>query len=66
MGKKLKIFGILTSVAGCIVGLISSMIDDKKMEAAVDEAVERKWLECEKSFAEEESVCEDEDESEED
>lgn len=42
MTNKLKIFGLLASAAGFIVSLITSAIDDKKMEAAVDEAVERR------------------------
>lgn len=42
MNKKLKIFGVLASVAGFVVSLIASSIDDKKMEAAVDEAVTKK------------------------
>ena len=40
--NKLKIFGLLASAAGFLVSLVASAIDDKKMEAAVDEAVERR------------------------
>lgn len=42
MNKKLKIFGLLTSAAGFIIGLVANAIEDKKMEAAVDEAVTRR------------------------
>ena len=40
--NKLKIFGLLASAAGFAVSLIAGVIDDKKMEEAVDEAVTKR------------------------
>lgn len=40
---KLKIFGIITTIIGAIVGLISSFIDDKKMERRIDDAVAKRF-----------------------
>ena len=40
--NKLKVFGILASAAGFAVSLVASAIDDKKMEEAVDKAVDEK------------------------
>ena len=40
--NKLKVFGLLASAAGFAVSLIAGAIDDKKMEEAVEEAVDKR------------------------
>lgn len=40
---KLKIFGIITTIIGCIVSVIGSFIDDKKMERRIDDAVAKRF-----------------------
>lgn len=43
MSKKLKVFGIMASIAGFCVSLIANAIDDRKMEEAIDRAVDEKF-----------------------
>lgn len=40
--NKLKIFGLIASLAGFAVSLVANAIDDKKMEEAVNEAVDKR------------------------
>lgn len=40
--NKLKIAGLVASAAGFVVSLVAGAIDDKKMEEAVDKAVDKK------------------------
>lgn len=43
--KSLKTLGIIASIGGVAMTLLSGYVDDKKLDAKVDEAVEKKFAE---------------------
>ena len=40
MTNKLKVIGMITSVAGIVLNMVSSWLDDQKMEELAEEKVE--------------------------